>query len=86
MTRSPSWASQCRTAPRTPPALVDQTGVTYPTALDQDGSVIAALGAGTVLPTTVLLDAEGAVVTTHNGELDADELRALLADDLGIGT
>ena len=64
-------------------ALVDETGVTYPTAQDPDGSVISALG-GTVLPTTVLLDADGEVVATHPGELDADELRDLLADELGI--
>ena len=36
--------------------------------------MITALG-GTVLPTTVLLDADGKVVATHTGELDADELR-----------
>ena len=64
-------------------ALVDRTGVTYRTAQDRDGSVIKIMG-GAVLPTTVLLDADGAVVATHNGELDADELRALLADELGI--
>lgn len=64
-------------------ALVEQTGVTYPTALDPDADVITALG-GSVLPTTVLLDADGAIVATHNGELDADGLRALLADELGI--
>ena len=64
-------------------ALVERTGVTYPTAQDKDGSVIAVLG-GTVLPTTVLLDAEGDIVATHNGELDADELRTLLAEKLGI--
>ncbi|MDP1820592.1 MAG: TlpA disulfide reductase family protein [Acidimicrobiales bacterium] len=64
--------------------LVERTGVTYRTAQDKDGSVIAALG-GTVLPTTVLLDAEGDIVSTHNGELDADELRGLLADAFGIG-
>ena len=46
--------------------------------------MITALG-GSVLPTTVLLDADGEIVATHNGELDADELRALLADELGIG-
>jgi thiol-disulfide isomerase/thioredoxin len=63
--------------------LVRDTGVTYPTAEDKDGSVIAALE-GIVLPTTVLLDADGAVVARHNGELTADELRALLADELGI--
>jgi thiol-disulfide isomerase/thioredoxin len=64
-------------------ALVDQTGVTYPTAQDTDSSVISALE-GTVLPTTVLLDADGNVVSTHAGELTADELRTLLAEDLGV--
>lgn len=64
-------------------ALVDQTGVTYRTALDKDGSAIGALE-GTLLPTTVLLDAEGEVVARHTGELEADELRTLLADELGI--
>lgn len=64
-------------------ALVERTGVTYPTAQDPDADVITALG-GTVLPTTVLLDADGEIVATHNGELDADELRALIADELGV--
>lgn len=65
--------------------IVESTGVTYPTALDKDASVITALE-GVVLPTTVLLDANGEVVSRHAGELTADELRALLAEDLGIGT
>ena len=65
--------------------LVERTGFTYPTAQDPDSEVITALG-GSVLPTTVLLDADGEVVgDPHSGELDADELRALLADELGIG-
>lgn len=66
-------------------ALVERTGVTYPTAQDRDSTVITALG-GTVLPTTVLLDADGAILASRYGELDADELRALLADELGIAT
>jgi thiol-disulfide isomerase/thioredoxin len=66
-------------------ALVEQTGVTYPTAQDPDATVITALG-GTVLPTTVLLDADGEIVATHNGELDAGELRQLIADELGVST
>ena len=66
-------------------ALVERTGITYPAAQDKDGSAIAALG-GTVLPTTVLLDAEGRIVETHSGQLDADQLRSLLADKLGIDT
>jgi len=65
--------------------LIEQTGVTYPTAQDPENAVFDALG-GAVLPTTVLLDADGEVVATHHGELDADELRAFLADELGIAT
>lgn len=65
-------------------ALVKRTGVTYRTAQDKDGSVIAALG-GTVLPTTILLDTEGDIVATHSGELTASELRELLAAQFGIG-
>jgi hypothetical protein len=45
--------------------------------------VITALG-GSFLPTTVLLDADGVVVVTHTGQLTADELRALIAEKLGI--
>jgi thiol-disulfide isomerase/thioredoxin len=63
--------------------MVDQTGVTYPTAEDKDASVITLLD-GLVLPTTVLLDADGEIVARHPGELTADELRSLLADELGI--
>jgi thiol-disulfide isomerase/thioredoxin len=63
-------------------ALVAQTGVTYETAQDPDATVISALG-GTVLPTTVLLDAEGEIVASHSGELTADELRELLTDRFG---
>ena len=64
-------------------ALVDSTGVTYPTAEDKDSSVINVLG-GTLLPTTVLLDADGEVVARHSGPLSADELRQLVADELGV--
>jgi thiol-disulfide isomerase/thioredoxin len=63
--------------------LVERTGVTYRTAQDKDGSAISDLG-GTMLPATVLLDADGQIVGRHNGELDADELRDLIADELGV--
>ena len=66
-------------------ALVDRTGVTYPTAEDKDASVITALG-GIGLPTTVFLDADGEVVYRKTGELSAEELRAALADELGVGS
>lgn len=63
--------------------LIARTGVTYRTAQDKDASVITALG-GNVLPTTVLLDAKGKVLKSHSGQLDADDLRAMIAEELGI--
>jgi cytochrome c biogenesis protein CcmG/thiol:disulfide interchange protein DsbE len=65
--------------------LVEQTGVTYATAQDKDGSVLADLG-GAMLPTTVLLDAQGNIVETHTGTISADELRALLVEHFGVTT
>lgn len=64
-------------------ALVERTGVTYEVAQDTDGSVITALG-GIVLPTTVLLDAEGDVVASHAGELTEEQLLGMIADAFGI--
>ena len=63
--------------------LVERTGVTYRTALDRQGDVIYALG-GIVLPTTVVLDASGEIVGSHTGEMTGEEIRALLAESLGI--
>ena len=63
-------------------ALVDQTGVTYPTAQDPDGTVISALG-GSVLPTTVLLGADGSILARRSGQMTANDLRALLTEELG---
>ena len=66
-------------------ALVESTGVTYPTGKDLDSSVAAALDV-TLLPTTVFLDADGNVAASSSGELSADELKDLLADELGVDT
>lgn len=63
--------------------LVRRTGVTYRTAQDKDGSVLSTLE-GTVLPTTVLIDADGNIVASHPGEITADELLALVHDKLGV--
>lgn len=65
-------------------AFVKSTGVTYDTARDPDGQVIHALGGQALLPTTVLIDADGAVVRQHRGVVTAEELTKLLHDDLGI--
>lgn len=66
--------------------LVERTGVTYRTALDPESRVITALASTSFLPTTVLLDSAGNVVGSHTGQLDADGIRQLLADGLGIET
>ncbi len=63
--------------------LVEQTGISYATAQDKDGSVMNALG-GSFLPTTVLLAADGRIVATHTGQLTATELRTLIAEKLDI--
>lgn len=63
--------------------LVEQTGVTYRTALDKDGSVLNALE-GILLPTTVLLDADGEVVALHTGELTAHDLRTLVVESFDL--
>lgn len=64
-------------------ALVERTGVTYRVGQDPDASVITALS-GIVLPTTVLLDADGEVVTAHAGELTEEQLLEMIADAFGV--
>jgi thiol-disulfide isomerase/thioredoxin len=63
--------------------FAEERGVTYRTALDKDGYVMNALG-GMLLPTTVILDADGEIVASHTGELTADKIRQLITDGLGI--
>ena len=59
-------------------ALADQTGITYPWALDPDGDLFfAAQGQG--MPTTLLLSASGEVIDAKTGSFDnASELQAFL--------
>jgi peroxiredoxin len=59
-------------------SLAAKTGVTYDLAIDQSGALAQALDI-VVLPTTVLVDASGRVVTSKAGALDEDRLTALLA-------
>ena len=58
--------------------LAEQTGITYPWASDPTGEVYyAAEGAG--MPTTLLLDADGAVISRKTGPFDdAAELQTFL--------
>jgi cytochrome c biogenesis protein CcmG/thiol:disulfide interchange protein DsbE len=57
--------------------MVEQTGITYPSARDPRGEIFNAFG-GTALPRTVILDAEGTVVEAVTGEMDAEELTEAL--------
>ncbi len=57
--------------------LAAKTGVTYDLAVDQDGQLAQALDF-VVLPTTVLVDANGRVVTSHAGALDDSRLTDLI--------
>jgi thiol-disulfide isomerase/thioredoxin len=65
--------------------LIERTGVTYRTARDPNGDILQLFN-GTALPLTVLLGPDGTVKAVHPGQLTADELRALIADKLGIAT
>lgn len=60
--------------------MVARTGVTYRNARDPRSEIFSVFG-GIALPRTVLIDGDGTVVATHSGELDAEGLRALLADN-----
>lgn len=60
--------------------MVERTGVKYRNARDPRSEILAAFG-GTVLPRTVLLDADGTVVATHSGALDREDLTRLLTDN-----
>lgn len=63
--------------------IVEQTGVTYDWGRDVEGRVANAAGALN-MPTTMFVDADGEVVEVHSGALDADQLRALIDEHLGV--
>ena len=63
--------------------VVADTKVTYDIGLDRDGTVYRGYN-GFTMPTTVFLDAKGAVVRVHAGSLDAAGLTNLIRDELGV--
>jgi cytochrome c biogenesis protein CcmG, thiol:disulfide interchange protein DsbE len=64
-------------------ATVARTGVTYPTFADAGDAAMTYFG-GIEMPTTVFIDAAGNVVDVQPGALSEDELRAAIADKLGV--
>jgi thiol-disulfide isomerase/thioredoxin len=73
---------------RNPPddarALVEQTGVTYPTYTDEADEAFEMFGV-VALPTTVFLDADGTVRDIHLEIFTEDQLRAEIGEQFGVG-
>lgn len=63
--------------------IAEQSGVTYDLLADTNGDLLAELG-GVGMPVTLLVDEDGVIVETRTGGLDAEELRTLISDELGV--
>lgn len=63
--------------------LVEQTGITYPTAIDRSGAFFRAVG-GLGMPTTVFIRPGGEIVDVWVGQLDAATLERLIEQHLGV--
>jgi len=70
-------------APRRAEPFIAELGIDYDLAVDPDRELFSEIG-GFGMPTTLFVDAEGVVVHRQTGPLDADALRAALADHLGV--
>ncbi|TYP87079.1 TlpA family protein disulfide reductase [Blastococcus xanthinilyticus] len=65
-------------------SFAEDAGVTFPSAYDGTGELMAELGIN-VLPFTYFLDADGALVHTQTGPVASlEELRALVGEHLGV--
>ena len=65
-------------------AFAEDAGVTFPSAYDASGELMAELGIN-ALPFTYFLDADGALVHTQAGPVaSAADLRALVTEHLGV--
>ena len=58
-----------------------KAGVTYPLWRDHDGLFTSTLSIA-ILPTTLIVDANGVIVQQHSGALSADQLTAMLHEAL----
>ncbi len=72
-------------APRRAEPFVAELGIGYELAVDPDRELFTAVG-GFGMPTTLFVDAEGTVVHRATGPLDAEGLRAAIAEHLGVAT
>ncbi|MFQ5523788.1 MAG: TlpA family protein disulfide reductase [Acidimicrobiia bacterium] len=53
--------------------VLNDTGITYPVAVDREGTSFTAFG-GFGMPTTVFIDPDGYIIEMYTGELTAQEL------------
>ena len=63
--------------------LAHQTGITYPTAIDQAGTFFRAVG-GLGMPTTVFIRPGGEIAEVWVGQLDATTLQQLIEQHFGV--
>lgn len=63
--------------------IVEETGITYRWARDERGDMANAARVRQ-MPATMFIDADGEIATVHSGALDADELRDLIGEHLGV--
>ena len=61
--------------------LLAETGVSFPTGWDQDGTLFAEFGLFS-MPSTLFVDTNGSVVEQWSGVLSAERLRALITEHL----
>ncbi len=64
-------------------ALAERTGITYELGFDPVGDIITRSG-GTLLPTTVFVNADGTIAETHALSLDEAGLRERIRTNFGI--
>ena len=70
-------------APVNATSFAEQLGISYLMATDPRGAFWQEVG-GFGMPTTLLVNSRGMVVYRHTGALEADELRELLRQRLGV--
>jgi thiol-disulfide isomerase/thioredoxin len=70
-------------APANAEGFVDSLGITYDLAIDPAGELYSEVR-GFGMPTTLFVDAQGTIVYRHTGPLDAEDLRRLANEHLGI--
>jgi thiol-disulfide isomerase/thioredoxin len=62
-------------------ALVDETGVTYDIGRDPGGDIVTAYS-GVGMPTTILIDENGIITSSHTGPVSPDELERAIREEL----